>query len=153
MATGGGRVGFGNPYNQVVESTLRLKLVWLLIQVKILELRKRESCAHRGRLRGSERKKTTQKKNQESRIKNQESRNEALSVKKRAGSKQGVGRREQGEKRKAGRRLTLTLSPIMRLSRRDHDALGGPSGRPPSVKGIPRYSNFAVKKVLQSERL
>jgi hypothetical protein len=27
MATGGGRVGFGNPYNQVVESTLRLKLV------------------------------------------------------------------------------------------------------------------------------
>jgi hypothetical protein len=48
MATGGGRVGFGNPYNQVVESTLRLKLVWLLIQVKILELRKRESCARPG---------------------------------------------------------------------------------------------------------
>ena len=35
----------------------------------------------------------------------------------------------------------------MRLSRRDHDALGGPSVRPLSVEGISRYSNFAVKKV------
>jgi hypothetical protein len=48
MATGSERVGFGNPYNQVVEPILRLKLVWLLIQIKILELRKRESCARPG---------------------------------------------------------------------------------------------------------